>query len=73
MKSPAESNTVTGKVNTQARSRLRTVWPWTPDLLANIPPAIPDERQWVVLTGTPAMADTAMVLMATSSEIAPCP
>ena len=50
---------------------LRTVSPCRPEWLANIAPATPEERMWVVLTGTPTTSAKPMVVIATSSADAP--
>lgn len=46
---------LTGRVSTQAQAMFLTVLLWTPEPLASIVPATPEERTWVVLTGRPAM------------------
>ena len=61
----------TGNVNTQAMSRLRTVDICRPVRLAAIVPATPDERTWVVLTGSPNTSAAPMVAIAVSSAAAP--
>jgi len=43
----------TGRVSTQAISRLRIVPHCKPEWLAAIVPATPDDKTWVVLTGNP--------------------
>ena len=43
----------------------------SPERLANIVPATPEERMWVVLTGTPTTSAAPMVAMATTSADAP--
>lgn len=42
-----------GNVNSQASKRFFKVSTCTPERLATIDPAIPDESIWVVLTGNP--------------------
>ena len=51
-----ETSMVTGRVSTQAIRIFRIVLGWSPDLLAAIVPAIPDERIWVVETGAASTA-----------------
>src|SRR4051794_10774749 len=50
---PAERVMATGRVSTQATAMFRTVLNWRPDRPAAIVPATPEERTWVVLTGSP--------------------
>ena len=49
----ADSPMDAGNVNTHAISKLRMVDIWSPDLLAHIVPATPDDNTCVVLTGSP--------------------
>jgi hypothetical protein len=61
-----------GSVSTQAISRLRTVAICSPDLLAAIVPATPEDSTCVVDTGSPYMSAAPIVTAATSSADAPC-
>jgi len=63
--------TLAGRVKTHASAMRFKVAGWTPDLLATMVPAIPDERTWVVLTGIWRRSAAAMVIAATSSAEAP--
>ena len=60
-----------GKVNTHASAILRIVESWSPDPLAAMVPATPDDRTWVVDTGNPYISAAAIVPAATSSADAP--
>src|SRR5215475_7834116 len=62
-----------GSVSTQAISRLRTVAHCSPEPLAAIVPATPDDNTWVVETGRPYTSAAAIVPAATTSAQAPWP
>src|SRR5262245_26241578 len=68
----ADSVMAHGRVRTQAISRLRTVSHCRPDPLAAMVPATPDDRTWVVETGSPNTSAAPIVPMATRSAEAPC-
>ena len=61
----------TGRVSTQAMRILRTVAICSPELLAAMVPATPEESTWVVLTGRPKWSAIMIVPMATASAEAP--
>src|SRR5580765_3400020 len=67
-----DSRIAAGKVSTQAIARLRSVPSCRPERLAAIAPATPEESTCVVDTGSPYMSAAAIVLIATSSALAPC-
>jgi hypothetical protein len=48
-----DRNMEMGSVSTQAIARFLIVFHWIPDRFAAIVPATPDDRTWVVLTGSP--------------------
>jgi len=60
-----------GNVSTQASAMLRIVDHCSPDPLADMVPAIPDESTWVVDTGSPYPSAAAMVAAAVISAQAP--
>jgi hypothetical protein len=60
-----------GTVSTQASAMLRTVASCSPDPLADIVPAMPDESTCVVDTGRPKPSAAAMVAAAVISAQAP--
>src|SRR5215468_8134790 len=62
-----------GSVNTHAIRRLRTVAHCSPEPLAAIVPATPDDNTWVVETGKPYTSAAAIVPAATTSAQAPWP
>jgi hypothetical protein len=61
-----------GSVSTQAMAMLRIVALCSPDPLAAMVPAIPDESTCVVETGRPYPSAAAMVAAAVISAQAPC-
>jgi hypothetical protein len=62
----------TGNVSTQASAMLRIVDHCSPDPLAAMVPAIPDESTCVVETGSPYPSAAAIVAAAVISAQAPC-
>src|SRR6478735_3585602 len=50
-----------GKVSTQAKAILRTVESCNPEPFAAMVPAMPEDRTWVVETGSPYMSAAAIV------------
>src|SRR5438876_12078715 len=60
-----------GRVKIHAMAMLRTVESWSPDPFAAMVPATPEDRTWVVETGSPYMSAAAIVPAATSSAAAP--
>ncbi len=62
----------TGNVRTQAIAMLRIVDHCSPDPLAVMVPAMPDERTCVVDTGKPYPSAAAIVAAAVISAQAPC-
>jgi hypothetical protein len=69
----AERAIAQGRVKTQASAILRRVDICTPEPLAAIVPATPEERTWVVETGRPKLSAAAIVPIATISAAAPWP
>src|SRR5271165_4694280 len=67
-----ESIIAAGKVSTQASAMLRTVDHCSPDPLAAMVPAMPDESTCVVETGRPYTSAAAIVAAAVISAQAPC-
>jgi hypothetical protein len=61
-----------GKVSTQAKAILRTVESCNPEPFAAMVPAMPEDRTWVVETGSPYMSAAAIVAAAVISAQAPC-
>ena len=61
-----------GRVSTHANAMLRTVESCSPEPFADIVPAMPDDKTWVVETGSPYMSAAAMVAAAVISAQAPC-
>ena len=61
-----------GSVRTQAMARLRTVPHCSPEWLAAMVPATPEDSTCVVLTGMPNQSAAPMVNMAVISAAAPC-
>jgi hypothetical protein len=61
------------RVNNQASARLRGVDIRTPEPLAAIEPATPEDSTWVVETGRPKLSAAAIVPIATISAAAPWP
>src|SRR5262245_8665685 len=69
----AESVMAAGSVRTHAINRLRTVAHCSPEPLAAIVPATPDDNTCVVETGSPYISAAAIVPAATTSAQAPWP
>jgi hypothetical protein len=67
-----EISIAAGKVSTQAMAIFRIVDNCSPDPLAVIVPAMPDDRTCVVDTGSPKPSAAAMVAAAVISAQAPC-
>ena len=61
-----------GKVRIQASAMLRIVDHCSPDPLAAMVPAMPEDSTWVVETGRPYPSAAAMVAAAVISAQAPC-
>src|SRR5215510_3128466 len=55
-----------GSVRIHASRRLRTVAHWSPEPLAAMVPATPEDNTCVVLTGSPSTSATPIVVIATS-------
>jgi len=69
---PPDSAIAAGSVSTHAASRLRMVAICSPERLAAIVPATPEDSTCVVDTGRPNMSAAPIVVIATSSADAPC-
>lgn len=61
-----------GRVNTHAMAKFLTVVHCSPERLAAIVPATPEDKTCVVLTGDPNASATPIVPLATSSAQATC-
>src|SRR3984893_1146906 len=68
---PPDNIIAVGTVSTHPSAMLRIVESWSPDPLAAMVPATPEDSTWVVDTGRPYMSAAAIVPTATSSAAAP--